>query len=125
MLQSRPITTSTNSYSSWELLHEFDTAVMSDEDLFTFGNVGEVMSQVMTMLSISVLIPSFEKGLLKNFPIAKEAKFFNQLMAISHGRVAMNVFSVFMRMVKQEISMENRVHGIAIFGHVNFFCNLL
>lgn len=117
MLQSRPITTSTKSYSSWELLHEFDTAVMSDEDLFTFGNVGEVMSQVMTMLSISVLIPSFEKGLLKNFPIAKEAKFFNQLMAISHGRVAMNVFSVFMRMVKQEISMENRVHGIAIFGH--------
>lgn len=116
LLQSRPMT-STKSFSSWEILHEFDSAVMSDEDLFTFGNVGEVMSQVMTTLSISVLIPSFESGLLKNFPVAKEAKFFNQLMAISHGRVAMNVFSVFMRLVKQEISMENRVHGIAIFGH--------
>lgn len=116
LLQSRPMT-SINSFTQWELMHEFDTAVMSEEDYFTFGNVGEVMSQAVTPLTISALVPSFEAGLLKNFPIHKEGKFFNQIMAISHSRIAMNVFSVFMRMCKQEISMENRVHGIAIMGH--------
>lgn len=34
--------TSINAFSSWELLHEFDSAVMSPEDLCTFANVGEV-----------------------------------------------------------------------------------
>lgn len=116
LLQSRPMTAVT-SFTSWELMHEFDTAVMSSQDCFTFGNIGEVMSQTVTPLTISVLIPSFESGLLKNFPIASETKYFNQLMNVSHSRVSMNVFNVFMRMVKQEISMENRIHGIAIFGH--------
>lgn len=111
------MTATNKSFTSWELLHEFDTAVMSEQDLFTFGNVGEVMSQSVTPLTISALVPSFEVGLLKNFPIAKESKFFNQLMGISHSRVAMNVFSVFLRSVKKEISMENRAHGISIFGH--------
>lgn len=109
--------TTTKSFTPWELLHEFDTAVMSEQDYFTFGNVGEVMSQALTPLTISALIPSFEAGLLKNFPISKQTKFFNQIMGISHNRVAMNVFSVFLRAVKQEITMENRVHGISIFGH--------
>lgn len=31
--------------------------------------------------------------------------------------MAINVFSVFLRMVKREITMENRVHGLAIMGH--------
>lgn len=106
-----------NSFTTWELMHEFDTAVMSDQDYFTFANVGEVMSQAVTPLSISVLIPSFEVGLLRNFPVHIKSKFYNQLFGISHSRIAMNVFSVFLRMVKREITMENRVHGIAIMGH--------
>lgn len=93
MLQSRPMT-SKNVFSSWELLHEFDTAVMSDEDMFTFGNVGEVMAQIMTPLTTSILIPSFEKGLLKNFPLAIESIHFNQLMNVSSHRLTLNVFMV-------------------------------
>lgn len=31
--------TSIDAFTAWELLHEFDTAVMSDDDLFSFGNV--------------------------------------------------------------------------------------
>lgn len=109
--------TSIRSFSAWELLHEFDTAVMSEQDYFSFGNVGEVLSQTVTPLTISALIPSFETGLLRNFPVHKESKFFEQIMAISHNRIAINVFSVFLRTVKREITMENRVHGIAILGH--------
>lgn len=109
--------TSKNVFSPWELLHEFDTAVMSDEEMFTFANVGEVMPNIMHPLTTSILIPSFEKGLLKNFPLAIESNYFNQLMNVSHHRLSMNVFMVFMRLVKKEISIENRAHGIAIFGH--------
>lgn len=107
--------TSTKSFTPWELLHEFDTAVMSEQDFFTFGNVGEVLSQAVTPLTISALVPSFEDGLLKE--INKDVKFFNQIMAISHCRTALNVFTVLLRTVKSEISMENRAHGISIFGH--------
>lgn len=78
---------------------------------------GEVLPSVMTPLTTSTLISSFERGLLKNFPISKPSKHFNQLMAVSHHRLAINVFSVFLRLVKPEISMENRAHGIAILGH--------
>lgn len=116
MLQSRPMT-SKNVFSPWELLHEMDTAVMSDEEMFTFGNVGEVMPNIMHPLTTSILIPSFELGLLKNFPLTIESNYFNQLMNVSHHRLSMNVFMVFMRLVKEKITIENRAHGIAIFGH--------
>ena len=109
--------TSTNKFSSWELLHELDTPIMSNDDISTFGNVGEVMPQTMTPLTTSTLIISFERGLLTNFPISKPSKHFNQLMAVSHHRLALNVFSVFLRLVKPEISIENRAHGIAILEH--------
>lgn len=116
MLQSRPMT-SKNIFSPWELLHEFDTAVMSDEDMFTFGNVGEVMPQIMTPLTTSLLIPSIEKGLLKNFPLATASNYYNQLVNVTHHRLSMNVFMVFMRLVKKEISIEDRAHGTAIFAY--------
>lgn len=53
LLQSRPMT-STGSYTSWEIMHEFDTAVMSEEDYFSFGNVGEVMN-IGSMISECVI----------------------------------------------------------------------
>lgn len=90
---------------------------MSDEDYFTFGNVGEVMPEVMTPLSLSVVIPSFEKGSFNNIPMAREPQFFNQAMAMSHNRVAINVFSAFLQVVDREISMANRVNGLSAFGH--------
>lgn len=109
--------TSKNVFSPWELLHEFDTAVMSDEEIFTFANVGEVMPNTMHPLTTSILMPSFEKGLLENFPLTIESNYFGQLMNVSHHRLSMNVFMVFMRLVKKQITIQNRAHGIAIFGH--------
>lgn len=109
--------TSTNAFTAFELMHEFDTPIMSNEDLYTFGNVGEVMSEALTPLSASILVPSFESGLLVNFPIVIESKFFNQLFGISHNRISMAIFSLFFRSIKKEIVMENRVHGLSVFGH--------
>lgn len=50
-MQARPITT-LNSWDEFELLHEFDTAVLSEEDTFlTKANIGEVMPGALTVLS--------------------------------------------------------------------------
>lgn len=41
LLQSRPITT-LNAFSNWELLHELDSPIMSEDEHSSFANVGEV-----------------------------------------------------------------------------------
>lgn len=84
---------------------------------YLFFQVGEVLPQATTPLAISILVPSFERGLLNNFLFAENSKYFNQIMGVSHNRIAMNVFNVFLRFVKSEISIENRVHGLSMFGH--------
>lgn len=99
-------------------MHEFDTAVMSDEDYFTFANVGEVMPAAMTPLSISVTIPALENALMHYSPIPIAiAKFSNTLFGISHCRIAMNVFNVAMKALKSEITIQNRLHELSICGH--------
>ena len=110
--------TSTRSYTSWEIMHEFDSSVMSDEDYFSFGNVGEVMPEAMTPLSMSVVIPAFENGLMQYSPIKIEKpKFSNAMFGISYSRVAMNIFNVVLKAVKKEITIQNRLHELSIFGH--------
>lgn len=99
-------------------MHEFDTAVMSDEDYFTFGNVGEVMPEALTPLSISVVLPSMEDGLMIYSPMKVEKpKFLNSIFGISYSRITMNVFNVVLKAVKQEITIQNRLHALSIFGH--------
>lgn len=103
--------TSTKSFTSWELLHEFDTAVMSEEDYFTFGNAAEVLPEVVSPLSISVM----EWGRIdrSNF----KSTFSQGKIAISHYRIALNMFELFFRRVGREISLADRLIGISTFGH--------
>lgn len=116
LLQSRPMT-STKSFTAWELLHEFDSAIMSEEDYFSFGNVGEVMPEALTPLTSSLMIPSFEKGLIRNYPLFEVSPFFHQIMAISHHRLTVNMFGLFLRVVKGEIMIQNRVQALTVYGH--------
>lgn len=110
--------TSLNAFSSWELLHEFDTVVMSEDDLHTFGNVGEVLPMAVTALTTSVTVQSFEKGMLEHFPNPLvDTQCFNQIMAMSHNRLAMPVYNVFLQVVKKEITIESKIHGLTVFGH--------
>lgn len=108
--------TALNAYTSWELLHEFDTVIMSDDDLHTFGNVGEVMPQAATPLTIS-LLPVMEKGLLQNFPFSIESNCFHQILSFTHNRMTLKVFNVFFQVVKKEVTMANKIHGLTVFGH--------
>ena len=43
LLQARPIT-SLERWTEEELLHEFDFPIMSDDELTTFANTGEVIT---------------------------------------------------------------------------------
>lgn len=62
LLQSRPITT-LNTWSPYEIYHEFDTPIYSEDSLHTRANVGEVMPGAMSVLSMSVLEKTLEKAL--------------------------------------------------------------
>lgn len=70
LLQSRPIT-SLNQFTDWELMHEFDSPFMSDEDLSTTGNVQEVIPGAICMLSKDILVECLEKGLRQQFETEK------------------------------------------------------
>lgn len=109
--------TATQAFSSWELLHEFDTAIMSADDLHTFGNVGEVMPEAITPLTFSTLGPSLNRAMLSVISPEKVSPLYNGLFASSHFRISINVFNAFLYFVEKSISLTNRVHGIAVFGH--------
>lgn len=54
ILQARPVTT-LNAWNEIELKHEFDTAILSEEDTFlTKANIGEVMPGAVTALSKTI-----------------------------------------------------------------------
>lgn len=116
LLQSRPMT-STTALSSWELLHELDSAIMSEDDLHTFGNVGEVMPEAVTPLTCSIVGPSLNRTMLTVIIPEKISPLYSALFALSHYRSSINVFNAFLRCVEKEISLTNRVHGLAVFGH--------
>lgn len=116
LLQSRPMT-STGAFSSWELLHEYDTAIMSADDMHTYGNIGEVMPEAVTPLTYSVIAPSLNRAMLSLIAPERVTPIYNSLFALSHYRASINVFNAFFHCVEKEISLTNRVHGLAVFGH--------
>ena len=59
ILQARPITTCFT-WTDWELRHEFDTAVPSDTEIYTRGNVGEVFNGALTPLTMSTVVKSLD-----------------------------------------------------------------
>lgn len=110
--------TSINAFSKWELIHEFDTSIMSNDDFHTFSNAGEIMPEPLTPLSISTLLPSIEGGLFGNVvQFMKESKFYYQMIGISHSRVQFCVFNLILRIVKMEITIENKLQSISLCGH--------
>lgn len=94
LLQARPITT-LNAMSNWELLHEADTAVMSDDDTFSFANVGEVFPAALTPLTNSTIIAQLQAATNRSFPIlTKRPHQFSNNFVISHYRLQFDIYKV-------------------------------
>lgn len=66
LLQSRPIT-ALNNLTDYEIIHENDSAVMSDQDLFSRANVGEVILGPVSVLTQSLITQCFEELIFEDF----------------------------------------------------------
>lgn len=88
LLQARPITT-LYSWTEFELLHELDSGVPSDIDLITFSNVGEVLPNPLSPLTISILAKAFNEGVIHAYD-DDEAQF----MPVVGMRIASNYYNV-------------------------------
>lgn len=116
LLQSRPMT-GLNAFTPWELLHEFDTAIMSPDDISTFGNIGEVLPGAVTPLTCSVFGKALDKNLVRNVAQSEASPFYSSLCRVSQHRFAFEVCNMFLQSIDDTITPENRMHGLIVFGH--------
>lgn len=59
LLQARPVT-NLDTWTDFELIHEQDTGLLTDHELLTKANVGEVLTGAISPLTSSVMIPFLE-----------------------------------------------------------------
>lgn len=109
--------TSQNTFSSWEILHEFDTAVMSEDDLATFANVGEVMPLPLTPLTITTGTKFLDQAMIKMVTLQDPPKYGLTLFTLSHFRITMKVYVTMLRFIDHKISITNRGNELIICGH--------
>ncbi|VVC95538.1 unnamed protein product, partial [Leptidea sinapis] len=114
LLQARPIT-SLERWSEEELLHEFDTPIMADDELSTFANTGEVLPKPFTALTYDLIIRTLEAGIRKLTPSNGDG--YDSTMLATHCRSALMSYNTVYRMVPKEIDMNVRMLEMSIHGH--------
>lgn len=115
ILQARSVT-SLNTFSNFELLHEFDNAVMSPEDFFTRANIGEALPGAVSTLSISVMGKLFEKSIRKLIGVTPSSLFQTCFPNFSN-QLFLNANQTSLKFVGKEISVGNKVESLAVFGY--------
>ncbi|KAM3967560.1 rifampicin phosphotransferase [Aphomia sociella] len=113
LLQARPIT-SLERWTEEELLHELDTPILSDEDLITFGNTGEVFPKAATPLSVDFVIRPLTKAMNKT--IANNMEPCEESIVLTHNRVGIALYNSTYRRVPKQINMGIRMLDMAIHG---------
>ncbi|XP_053617727.1 rifampicin phosphotransferase-like [Plodia interpunctella] len=114
MLQARPIT-SLERWTEEELLHENDTPIMSDEDLVTFANCGEVMPKPMSPMGYDVMVKPLADCMMRGLePGASE---YDKWVVITHNRVAMALYALSYRRPPKTIDIGVRMQEMALHGH--------
>lgn len=94
LLQSRPIT-ALNNYTDYEITHENDTAVMSDTDVMTKANIGEVFLGPATVFTQAAVMKRFEKLLYRDMGIPDDfSELFSSYMPVYRHHLFMNVNAV-------------------------------
>lgn len=92
LLQSRPIT-ALNNFTDYEITHETDTAVMSDYDIATKANAGEIIQGTCSMIAQSTFI--FEKLMIDMmYGKGKYSGRFHHHFPMSHHHLFMDVGTV-------------------------------
>ncbi|XP_043593465.1 putative phosphoenolpyruvate synthase [Bombus pyrosoma] len=112
LLQARPITT-LYTWTDFELMHELDSGVPSDIDIFTFANVGEVFPYPISPLSISMTNRVLNSSTATAFQ-SLDRIFFH----IVTMKCCVNYYNMFLRNPSETITLLNKVADIAISGAV-------
>ncbi|XP_003424788.2 putative phosphoenolpyruvate synthase isoform X2 [Nasonia vitripennis] len=115
LLQSRPVT-ALDTWTDFELTHELGSGVPSDYDIFTFANVGEVLSTAITPLTMSSVVHGLNISTETNLHRKAVEKLYTTHMFISNMRCTLNYMNLLFRFVEEKISLSNRVTEIAVCG---------
>ncbi|XP_060807210.1 uncharacterized phosphotransferase YvkC-like [Amyelois transitella] len=114
LLQARPIT-SLEQWTEEELLHEHDSPIMSDDDIITFANCGEVMPKPMSPLSIDVLLKPLMDTLMHG--MEPDASPYDHWAFMTHYRVTMALYALSYRRPPKKIDIGVRMQEMALHGH--------
>ncbi|KAJ9588291.1 hypothetical protein L9F63_018343, partial [Diploptera punctata] len=116
LLQARPITC-LDSWSDFELLHEFDGPIITDTELLTTANVGEVFPGAITPLSQSITLRSTDLAPRQGLPYRPGYYYGSSVVTSSyHGMI--NILNTMLRSVGTEIQLADKVIDLAIYGHL-------
>ncbi|KAJ1521432.1 hypothetical protein ONE63_003103 [Megalurothrips usitatus] len=117
LLQSRPVTALFN-WTDFELLHEMDSPVTSDDDVWSTANTGEVMPGATSPLAYSTVTRA--NDVCTGRAAAKEDLLehrFHHFIPVTHHHVCINVLALTLRNVRAELDLASDVVDLAIFGH--------
>ena len=120
ILQTRAITTCFT-WTDWELEHEFDTAVASDMEVHTRGNVGEVFNGALTPLTMSSVVKCLDLAIAHQ-SVAKTSSdsyisHVTSWMSVMNHQVFLRFLDVLLKFPDSELSITNKGIDLAVFGH--------
>ena len=120
ILQARPITTIFN-WTDWELGHELDTALSSDHEILTRGNVGEVFNGALTPLTMSTVVKCLDLAICQQaVPKTSSSTYISHTMtwlATSQHQVFLRFLDVMLKFPEESLSIANKGIDFAVFGH--------
>ncbi|KDR08398.1 Putative phosphoenolpyruvate synthase [Zootermopsis nevadensis] len=116
LLQSRPIT-SFDSWSKFELLHEFDGPIITDTEILTTANVGEVLPGITTPLSQSVTVRALDLAVRHQTPCRPGNYYSANVIPVSH-HILVNVLNTMLISVGSEITLGDKVVDLALYGRL-------
>lgn len=79
--------------------------------------VSQVLPEPVTPLTYSTLVRIVDVNMCRNVLRCDPSPFFPSISRVSHHRVAFEVCNMFMQAVEPTVTMENRMHGMIVFGH--------
>ncbi|XP_069169754.1 rifampicin phosphotransferase-like [Procambarus clarkii] len=122
LLQARPITT-LHAWPDYHLTHEQDSAVLTDHDLLTKANTGEVFPESTTPLTVSLLPPAldlaFQMDLHRShwWPFFTPEPYHIRLCPTYYNHVFLNMLEMQYRDNEERITPTNRAIDLAVYGH--------
>ncbi|XP_052739556.1 putative phosphoenolpyruvate synthase [Bicyclus anynana] len=114
LLQARPIT-SLDRWTEEELLHELDFPIMSDDELITFANTGEVLPKPITPLTHDMVYRPLERGLATLMLANGDG--YDKNVVITHHRCAISSYNSMYRRITKEIDISIRMLEMSVHGH--------